>query len=77
MSILGLGVSVKAPNVDAVLLSAADDSVVIDRAEHNGFQWVSMTDKCLEIKRNILLSFIVPDFNHAVFSSGQHVSTVV
>jgi hypothetical protein len=77
VSELGLGISVEAPNVDSIFLTAADHQVVIAWAEHDGFKRVGVTYEGLEIERHILFSFVVPYFDHAVFPSSDHIATVV
>ena len=60
MSKLCAYVTVKVPQVDAVLFSTADNGGVVCGAEHGTLDWVGVPDESLEVIWGGLGCFIVP-----------------
>ena len=69
-----LDVSVELPDVDAVTLAHADDLLVVPWVKHDAIDWVSVTNKALEVVRNSFLRLVVPDLYHAVLASCQKIT---
>lgn len=77
MTELSLNVSIKVPDIDSIFFTSTDNKTVVDRAEHDVLYWISVANESLEEERKSFSSFIIPNFDHAVLSSRQQVSTVV
>ena len=69
-------ISVELPDIDAVLASSRYDLVVVARVEHYICDWVCVTYEGLEVVRNCLLCFIIPQFYKIVVATRQHESSV-
>ena len=70
-------VAIKVPQIDAVLLTAADYSGIIGGAEHHPLDRVGVTDKRLKEVWHGLVGLIVPDLQHGVLAAGQEVPGVL
>lgn len=71
-----LDITVEVPNEDAISLTNGDYLAIVSWVEDDGAERVSVADEALEVIRNGLLSFIVPDLDHVVFSASKHISGV-
>jgi hypothetical protein len=69
-----LDVAVEVPDEDAVVLTDSDDLAVVVRVEDDIIDLIGVSNEALEIAGVVLLSFVVPDLDHAVLSSGKEVA---
>ena len=69
-------ISVELPNIDAVTLTATNDLRIVSWVEDDAVDWISMADEALEIVWNGFLSFIVPNFDHAILSCSEEIARV-
>lgn len=69
-----LNVSVEFPDIDAVTFADTDDLRVVPWIEHDAVDWVSVTDEALEVVRNGLLCFVVPNLDHAILSCSEEIA---
>lgn len=70
-------IAVELPHIDSVTLSNTDDLRVVSWVEHDAVDWICVSNKALEVVWNRLLSFIVPNLNHAILTSCQKIPGVV
>jgi hypothetical protein len=72
--IIVLNIAVEVPDVNSISLTHTYNLSIISRIENNGSDWISVSNKALEEVRNCLLSFIIPYFNHTIFTTSEHIS---
>ena len=72
--IVTLHVTVEVPDIDTIALTDTDDLVVVSWIEDDCCEWISVTDEALEEERYGLLGVIIPNLDHTVLTSRQHVS---
>ena len=71
-----LDITVEIPDEDAISFTNGDDLAIVSWVEDDGAERVSVADEALEVIRDGLLSFVVPDLDHVVFSTSEHISRV-
>lgn len=71
--VLCLDFTVEIPDEDAVSLADTDDLVVVSGVEDDGAQGICVSDEALEEEWHGLLSLVIPDLEHVIFTTGEHV----
>lgn len=74
---VGFIISGEVPNKDTVVGTNTDDLLGVGWVEHDTVDGVVVAYESLEIVRSCFLSFVVPNFNHVVVSSGEEISRIV
>lgn len=72
--VLVFNISVEVPNEYAVALADTDDLILVSWIENDGRQRIGVADEALKVVWHCLLSFVVPDLHHAIFSTGKHIA---
>lgn len=74
--IVALHVTVEVPDIDTIALTDTDDLVVVSWIEDDCCEWISVTDEALEEEWNGLLGVVIPNLDHTVLTSCQHVPRI-
>jgi len=71
-----LCISIKLPDINAIILRSANNLVLITRIEHNISNSISMPNKGLIEEWHSSVSLVVPGLNERIVSSSHHKSTI-
>lgn len=74
--VLSLDFSVEIPDENTISLTNTDDLIVVSWVENDGTERIGVTDEALEEEWHGLLSLIVPNFEHVVLTTSEHVARV-
>ena len=72
-----LGVAMELPDVDSIVLGRCDYHTIVMGIEKSLNEWICVSNKGLVVGWNILLCIIIPQFDEVVFSSGEHVASIL
>lgn len=67
--IIRLDIAIELPHVDAISKPNTENLFIVAGIENNVVDRVRVPNETLEEIRNSLLGFIIPDFDHVIFTS--------
>ena len=71
-----LCVTMELPDVYTILISSADDCVIVTRIKHEIRNGEGVANECLVEEGNRLLRFIVPNFDQIIFTASKHKTSI-
>jgi len=72
--VVSMDVSSEFPNENTVMLPNTEDLSIVSWVEGEIINRIGVSDEALEVIRNSFLRLIIPDFQHVVFATGDHIA---